>query len=93
MTDLNPLSSVDLSAIEEGIKAASLDQLRGYAQNHYTEVKQDHDTEYVDRNMAAGYQILREPHWNKGTFACSFISLQFISIAPLNSLLPPWVNC
>lgn len=66
MTDFNPLSSVDLTSIEEGIKAASLDQLRGYAQNHYTEVKQHSATEYVSEAMAGGYQVLREPAWNKG---------------------------
>lgn len=66
MTDFNPLSSVDLTSIEEGIKAASLDQLRGYAQNHYTQVKQHSATEYVSEAMAGGYQVLREPAWNKG---------------------------
>lgn len=66
MTDLNPLSSVDLTAIEQGLQAASLDQLRGYAQDHFAEVRQEHDTEYVDSSMAAGYQVLRDPLWNKG---------------------------
>jgi len=66
MTDANPLSSVDISAIEEGIKTACLDQLRGYATNHYSEVKQSNQTEYLDESMAGGYQILQQPHWNKG---------------------------
>ncbi|KAL6849526.1 hypothetical protein ACO1O0_009067 [Amphichorda felina] len=66
MTGNNPLSSLDLSAIEQGIQAASLDQLRGYSQKHFGEVSQQRDTEYLDKNMAAGYQVLREPLWNKG---------------------------
>ena len=68
MTGNNPLSSLDLSAIEQGIQAASLDQLRGYSQKHFGEVSQQRDTEYLDKNMAAGYQVLREPLWNKGMF-------------------------
>jgi malate dehydrogenase (oxaloacetate-decarboxylating)(NADP+) len=59
-------SNVDIAAIEEGIKAASLDQLRGYAQNHYAQVSQDKETEYISRTMAAGYPLLRQPFWNKG---------------------------
>ena len=46
---------------------ASLDQLRGYAQNHFGEVRQVSDTDYVQKTQAAGYQVLREPLWNKGT--------------------------
>lgn len=48
------------------MKLASLDQHRGYAQDHYTEVKQDHDTEYLKESEASAYQVLREPLWNKG---------------------------
>jgi len=67
LTDsLNPMSSVDIAAIEERMKMASLDQHRGYAQNHYGEVAQFRNTEYVQQSQAAGYQILREPLWNKG---------------------------
>jgi malate dehydrogenase (oxaloacetate-decarboxylating)(NADP+) len=66
MTDLNPLNSVDVFAIEEAMRAASLDQHRGYAQNHYNEVKQDRNTEYMPQSQAAGYQILNEALWNKG---------------------------
>lgn len=69
MTDFNPLSSVDLTAIEAGIKAASLDQLRGYAQNHYTQINQPSQTEYISETMAGGYQVLREPAWNKGQYS------------------------
>ncbi|KAL7936763.1 hypothetical protein V8C35DRAFT_296394 [Trichoderma chlorosporum] len=66
LTDFNPMSSVDVLAIEEAMKLASLDQHRGYAQDHYTEVKQDHDTEYLQESEASAYQVLREPLWNKG---------------------------
>ncbi|KAH8891281.1 hypothetical protein GQ53DRAFT_765393 [Thozetella sp. PMI_491] len=60
------MSTVDITSIEEAMKMASLDTLRGYAQNHYGEVKQYSNTEYVTKNQAAGYQVLREPMWNKG---------------------------
>ncbi|OTB07820.1 hypothetical protein M426DRAFT_317711 [Hypoxylon sp. CI-4A] len=63
---LNPMSSVDISAIEEQMKMAALDGLRGYAQNHYGEVQQYRTTDYVPQSSAGGYQILREPLWNKG---------------------------
>lgn len=62
------MSNVDLAAIEEKIKMASLDQHRGYAQNHYTEVKQDRTTEPFSEEQASGYQIVHEPFWNKGKF-------------------------
>ena len=48
------------------MKTASLDQHRGYAQEHYDEVKQFRTTEYVPKTLAAGYQLLRDPLWNKG---------------------------
>jgi hypothetical protein len=60
------MSPVDLSKIEQEIKMAALDQHRGYVQDHYAEVKQDRTPEYVDETNAAGYQIVREPLWNKG---------------------------
>ncbi|KAK7403309.1 hypothetical protein QQX98_010934 [Neonectria punicea] len=60
------MSSVDISAIEQKIKMATLDQHRGYAQNHYAEIKQEKPTEYLAEDQAAGYQIVREPFWNKG---------------------------
>lgn len=66
MTDYNPMSSVDISAIAEKMKAASLDQHRGYAQSRYGEVQQYRNTEYVPKSSACGYQVLREPTWNKG---------------------------
>lgn len=45
---------------------ANLDTLRGYAQNHYGQVQQYATTEYISQGQAAGYQVLREPLWNKG---------------------------
>ena len=65
-SQFNPMSSVDITAIEEQMKMASLDGLRGYAQDHYGEVQQYVKTEYVPKSAATGYQILREPLWNKG---------------------------
>ncbi|KAK3308055.1 uncharacterized protein B0T15DRAFT_95578 [Chaetomium strumarium] len=62
----NPMSSVDIVAIEEAMRMANLDVLRGYAQNHYAEVHQYASTEYISQNQALGYQVLSEPMWNKG---------------------------
>ncbi|KAH6611138.1 malic enzyme [Trichoderma cornu-damae] len=84
LTDFNPMSSVDVTAIEEAMKLASLDQHRGYAQDHYTEVKQDHETQYLQESEASAYQVLREPLWNKGL---SFAPDQRVS-KNLTGLLP-----
>lgn len=66
------MSSVDLSKIEEQIKMTALDQHRGYVQDHYAEIQQDRPTQYIDETNAAGYQIVREPLWNKGKLPRSF---------------------
>jgi len=84
MTDFNPLSSVDVTAIEQAMKAANLDQLRGYAQNHYAQVNQDGTTEYIPQSEASGYQVIGEPLWNKGL---SFTPEERIS-KNLTGLLP-----
>jgi len=60
------MASVDIEAIEEAMRMAKLDTLRGYAQNNYAEVKQLCQTEYIPKHQALGYQILNEPMWNKG---------------------------
>ncbi|KAF3025909.1 hypothetical protein G7054_g9569 [Neopestalotiopsis clavispora] len=60
------MSSVNIAAIEAQMKMAALDGLRGYAQNHYGEVQQYRSTDYVPKSSAGGYQVLREPLWNKG---------------------------
>lgn len=66
----NPMSSVDIAAIEEAMRMASLDTLRGYAQNRYNnEVRQYATTEYLSQTQALGYQVLNEPMWNKGESA------------------------
>jgi malate dehydrogenase (oxaloacetate-decarboxylating)(NADP+) len=67
IADLNPMASVDVAAIEAAMVAASLDQLRGYSQENYAVVQQQSQTDYVPEEEAAGYQVLREPLWNKGT--------------------------
>jgi malate dehydrogenase (oxaloacetate-decarboxylating)(NADP+) len=75
------MSSVDLTKIEQQIKMAALDQHRGYVQDHYQEVKQERTPEYVDETNAAGYQIVREPLWNKGKSINSTSSLQQHSLS------------
>ncbi|GAB1315027.1 hypothetical protein MFIFM68171_05237 [Madurella fahalii] len=80
----NPMSSVDIATIEEAMRMANLDTLRGYAQNHYGEVHQYATTEYISQNQALGYQVLNEPMWNKGL---SFTPEQRIS-KNLTGLIP-----
>lgn len=60
------MATIDISAIEAAMKMQQLDTLRGYAQNDQTTVQQEQNTEYVARESATGYQLLREPLWNKG---------------------------
>lgn len=60
------MAGVDVEAIEDQMRIAALDGLKGYAQDHYGTVEQNQQTEYITKDMAAGYQILREPAWNKG---------------------------
>ncbi|VBB76240.1 Putative NADP-dependent malic enzyme [Podospora comata] len=62
----NPMSSVDIAAIEEAMRMANLDTLRGYQQKTYGEVKQFAETQYLSQNQALGYQVINEPMWNKG---------------------------
>ncbi|OAA75781.1 NAD-binding malic dehydrase [Akanthomyces lecanii RCEF 1005] len=66
LTRPNPMSAVDITAIQEAMKMTALDQHRGYSQDRFAEVKQTQTTEYLAETDAAGYQIIREPHWNKG---------------------------
>jgi malate dehydrogenase (oxaloacetate-decarboxylating)(NADP+) len=67
----NPIiPSVNISVLEAKLKMAALDGLRGYSQNHYGEVQQSKETEYVKQSDASGYQVLREPFWNKGMYLC-----------------------
>lgn len=69
----NPMSSVDITAIQEQMKMASLDGLRGYSQDHYAEVQQYSQTEYISKSAASGYQVLREPAWNKGAYYLPYV--------------------
>jgi malate dehydrogenase (oxaloacetate-decarboxylating)(NADP+) len=46
---------------------AQLDTLKGYSQDHFGVVKQYRTTDYVPKSSAGGYQVIREPAWNKGT--------------------------
>lgn len=65
------MSTVDIQAIEEAMKAAQLDQLRGYRQDTYGVVRQSAENVYVTesaRQQALGHQVLREPTFNKGMF-------------------------
>ncbi|KAK4127727.1 hypothetical protein N657DRAFT_558868, partial [Parathielavia appendiculata] len=62
----NPMSSVDITAIQEAMKMANLDTLRGYCQKTYGQVHQYATTEYISQSQALGYQVLNEPMWNKG---------------------------
>ncbi len=77
------MSAVDITAIQEAMKMTALDQHRGYTQDRFAEVKQSQSTEYLAETDAAGYQIIREPHWNKGMF-CS-LPLSSSSIRLLES--------
>ncbi|TAQ87876.1 hypothetical protein B7494_g3797 [Chlorociboria aeruginascens] len=67
VSGLNPMASVDIAAIEAAMRQSALDGLRGYSQDHYGTVKQHRATDYVPRSSAGGYQVLREPAWNKST--------------------------
>ncbi|KAL3417467.1 NADP-dependent malic enzyme [Phlyctema vagabunda] len=67
LTEQNPLSAVNMQALEASMQAIALDGLRGYATNNYGVVNQPMATEYTPQSKAAGYQVLREPAWNKGT--------------------------
>jgi malate dehydrogenase (oxaloacetate-decarboxylating)(NADP+) len=67
------MSSVDIAAIEEAMRMANLDTLRGYNQNRYGEVHQYANTEYINMSQALGYQVLAEPMWNKGESAAAVV--------------------
>lgn len=61
------MAAVDIEALDAQMKIAALDGLKGYAQDKYPVVKQYRTTDYVPKSAAGGYQVLREPAWNKGT--------------------------
>jgi len=66
------MAAVDIDAIEASMKMASLDTLRGYSQEHYGVVKQYRATDYTTKGNAGGYQVIREPAWNKGSYSIFF---------------------
>lgn len=65
---------VDTSGLQKQMQLASLDNLRGYSQDHYSTITQTQQTEYVPEYQAKGYQVLREPAWNKGMVSWSIAS-------------------
>lgn len=91
----NPLSTVNVATIAEQLKMANLNTLRGYAQNHYGEVKQGPHTQYVPQNQAAGYQVLREPLWNRGMSRSRHPILittppKLLGLSKVNGSAQPW---
>jgi malate dehydrogenase (oxaloacetate-decarboxylating)(NADP+) len=62
------MAGLDTTALEAAMQLAALDSLKGYKANTYAEVKQYRETEYVTKGNAGGYQVIREPSWNKGIF-------------------------
>ncbi len=89
LTYRNPMAAVDISVIQDTMKLSALDQHRGYAQDHYGEVKQDQPTQYLSELDAAGYQIIKEPLWNKGKQESPLLgdSLSYRLISPLTLAL------
>lgn len=68
ISGFNPMAAVDIDAIEAQMKMAALDTLKGYSAEHYGTIKQYRETDYIAERNAGGYQVLREPAWNKGTY-------------------------
>lgn len=66
------MAAVDVEQVEAAMKMAALDSFKGYAQHNYGKVHQYRTTDYVSKNNAGGYQVLREPAWNKGISSSSF---------------------
>jgi malate dehydrogenase (oxaloacetate-decarboxylating)(NADP+) len=73
ISGFNPMAAVDIDAIEAQMKMAALDTLKGYSAEHYGIVKQYRETDYIAERNAGGYQVLREPAWNKGTYTRLFL--------------------
>lgn len=67
---------IDTAAIDAQMKLASLNHLAGYATTSYPDaVPQSSTTQYTPEEMARGYEVLREPFFNKGTTHISFTSI------------------
>lgn len=69
ISEFNSMSAVDINAIESAMKMAQLDTLKGYAQKQQSTVRQESETLYLPAESCCGYQLIREPHLNKGIFA------------------------
>lgn len=85
---MNPIGGVDIAAIEAAMKQSSLDHLKGYSQNQYGTVEQSEDTEYVNEDSAKGYQVLREPAWNKGEISTGGFMRIHSNLLQVPPLLP-----
>ncbi|KAL1901600.1 hypothetical protein Cpir12675_000470 [Ceratocystis pirilliformis] len=80
-------SFTNVSAIEQAMQMSSLDQFKGYMQATFPEVQQANLTQYSTEAEASGYQILREPVWNKA-LPLSYSSSRFISSSAVHSRPP-----
>lgn len=60
---------IDTAAIDAQMKLASLNHLAGYSTKSYPDaVPQQSATTYTPEEMARGYEVLREPFFNKGMY-------------------------
>lgn len=87
-SNLNPMSAIDIKALEEAMRAQQLDQLRGYRKDTYGEVKQNREPVYVSEAAeadAVGQQVLSEPMFNKGKQS----QIDNLSPAPAHSNADP----
>lgn len=77
LTTANHRPVIDTAAIDAQMKLASLNHLAGYATTSYPDaVPQSSTTKYTPEEMARGYEVLREPFFNKGAFYLTLTSLQ-----------------
>lgn len=86
MNQAAPTTAIDIAQIEEGIKMANLDTLRGYSNTTPAPVQQAIKTEYTPMSQAAGYQVIREPMWNKGEpfISCARVLAQLQACHPIH---------
>lgn len=77
LTDLDPLTPIDLSLNQQAMKAATLD--------HAAEAKHHRVTD-VSQSELPGYQLMREPLWNKGMSSTAPLLLSSLSrLTPLTN--------
>ncbi|KAL2887825.1 malic enzyme [Ceratocystis lukuohia] len=82
-------SFTNVSAIEQAMQMSSLDQFKGYVQATFPEVQQANVTQYSTEAEASGYQILREPVWNK---VHSIAYTQHHALAPSHIYIKPGLS-